>query len=528
MSKTFVPTAQQAAIRTALLTSASNLAIVARAGTGKTTTALHVIVPTFLEMKPFAEILICCFGNGIAKEINEKAAKLGYEWKKVQASTTHSMGWGLVRFAFRLGNEHINAYKVRDLIDAQIAAFEAAGDEINANSWREFQGSIRRLVDMAKIDGFGYFPDCQIKTVEHWQRIADHYSIDDMEDARDAAFIIDAAQKIYQRSLDMVEQVDFADMVLWPLVKGLKVRFQKHLIIVDEAQDTSRTRQELISKFLRPDGRMIVIGDDRQAIMGFAGADVRALENMIERFQCEILPLNVTWRCPRSVVEIARSIVEDYEAADAAPAGEVLNIKDLPADLRPGDAVLCRNVAPLVDTAYSLIRQGKAAKVEGRDIGEGLISLAKRWKVATIDKLLHRLDVYEAREIEKAKAKKDDQKVESITDKCDTLRAVCGVCIQRRQTSVSDVIAFIEDLFADRTSGGVITLATYHRSKGREWPRVVLWDHHRRSPSKWAVKPWEVRQEQNLAYVAMTRAQATLVFATPPRDGDEAKFFQEA
>jgi superfamily I DNA/RNA helicase len=83
--------------------------------------------------------------------------------------------------------------------------------------------------------------------------------------------------------------------------------------------------------------------------------------------------------------------------------------------------------------------------------------------------------------------------------------------MQGKQT-VEDVVTFIEQLFGDDVGTNVIVLATYHRSKGREWQRVVLLEHAARCPSKAARLPWQQYQEQNLAYVAITRAMSTLVF----------------
>ena len=72
---------------------------------------------------------------------------------------------------------------------------------------------------------------------------------------------------------------------------------------------------------------------------------------------------------------------------------------------------------------------------------------------------------------------------------------------------------FIGSMFADDvTAMGILTLCTYHRSKGREWPRVMLIEHEARCPSKWAKQEWQKAQEANLAYVAITRAQETLVY----------------
>ncbi|MFK5282982.1 hypothetical protein ACI3PL_25780, partial [Lacticaseibacillus paracasei] len=67
-------------------------------------------------------------------------------------------------------------------------------------------------------------------------------------------------------------------------------------------------------------------------------------------------------------------------------------------ELGKEDAILCRNTAPLITTAYALISKGIACRVEGREIGTGLLKLARRWKIATLDALIKKLDDYEARQ----------------------------------------------------------------------------------------------------------------------------------
>ena len=50
--------------------------------------------------------------------------------------------------------------------------------------------------------------------------------------------------------------------------------------------------------------------------MGFAGASANALDELIDELQAEVLPLTMTWRCPKAVVRLAQRIVPDIEAAD--------------------------------------------------------------------------------------------------------------------------------------------------------------------------------------------------------------------
>ena len=501
------PTNQQQAFLTALATTSSHLALVARAGCGKTSTILLGAAQE-LKHNPRMEVLVCAFNKAIEVEISEKLVKAGYDWRQAQAKTAHSLGFGLLKFMFK---PEIDEKKVRRLIEGQNdAIYHVYGAQIGA------------LVGYAKQAGFGFFSDLPIGNVARWHELADHYDVNGLDDTSDADDVVAASQNIYRLSLAQTDIIDFDDMILFPLVKNLRVMFGKDLIFVDEAQDLSRARQALIRKFLKPNtGRMVVVGDDRQAIYGFTGADAAALPNLISSLGATELPLSVTWRCPRAVVQLARSLVPDIEAAPGAPEGHVgyasgrIEVGDLIDSLGPDDAVLCRNMAPLIEVAFKLIRAGKPAKVEGRNIGDGLVTMARRWKVKTIDTFLTRLDAYREREVQKVMAKGNESKQAEVEDRCDTMHVIASACIESGKTEVSDIVEWINNLFADGTTG-VTVCATYHRSKGREWPRVVLWEHDERCPSRAARQPWQREQEDNLAYVAFTRAQRELVFVNQP------------
>ena len=510
---TFAPTAQQAAFLTALTETTDHLALVARAGCGKTS-AILLGVDAVAKRWPQAEQLVCAFNKAIAEEVGEKLKAAGHtDWRRVQASTLHSLGFGLLKYVFK---PKIEDKKVRLIIADLVMSKESLHNDPRVNEVGEtcemYGSQVEALVRYAKQAGVGFFADLPIGDVKVWHHLADHFDVNGLDDTSEADAVVEAAQYVYRRSLAQTDVIDFDDMVLFPLIKNLRVKFGKDIIFLDEAQDLSRARQALARKFLKPGtGRMVVVGDDRQAIYGFTGADADALPNLISSLNARVLPLSMTWRCPKNVVALAQTYVPDIEAAESAPDGVVGRIDALPSDLAPGDAVLCRNTAPLITAAYKLIREGKACRVEGRAIGEGLIALANRWKVKTIDTLLTRLEAFEEREVQKAQAKGNDAKVEEVQDKCETLRQICSAVTHKGGSTVADVGAFIHQLFADGAED-VVILATYHRSKGREWGRVFLWEHSTRCPSKAARQPWQLAQEDNLAYVAVTRAKAELYF----------------
>lgn len=509
------PTAQQAAFLTALTDTRDHLALVARAGCGKTSTILLGV--NAFRQQIGGEVLVCAFNNSIAKEVKEKLQRAGHtDFRAVGAQTVHSMGWGLVRFAFRLGNDAIQGNKVRDLVDEWSAEADEKGRFDTVEFLRAYRATICELVSKAKGEAFGCghgFPE--IGSIEAWAQLAAHHDVDGLDDPEETQKVYEASQYIYRKSLARRDVLDYDDMILFPLAFRMVVKFQKDLVIVDEAQDLSRARWALIRKFVKPHGRVVAVGDDRQAIYGFAGADADSLPNIIRELGATVLPLSQTFRCPKAVVAEAQRLVPDIEAAGhylgtverCAPE----DLDALVASLGATDAVLCRNTAPLITLAYQLIRAGKPCKVEGRAIGQGLIAMVRKWKVTTIAQFLGRLKQWEEREIQKAQAAGNDAKVEEIEDKAMTLREIAKACQEKGQQSIEAMVAFIDGLFADEPKGMTV-LATYHRSKGREWPRVILWEHNTRCPSRAAKQPWQRQQEANLAYVAITRAQETLVY----------------
>ena len=448
---------QQAFVDAALDDKAGHLCLRARAGTGKTSTILAAVHAILGDGFSPHEINVCAFNKAVQVEIANKLKANDLDWRQASAVTTHSMGFSLVRKAYP--GVALDNSKVRKLI------FAESGPEFRRVN------AIAELVHLAKLEGFGCFEDVEIGDTENWYGMAEHYGVDD----DDIDNIVTAAQYIYEKSLEQTNVIDFDDMVLLPLLHDLPATYRKDLVFLDEAQDTSRARRELVKKFLKPKGRMIIVGDDRQAIMGFAGASANALDELVTDMGATVLPLTTTWRCPKSVVALAQEFVPDIEAAEHAADGTIEHRRDFPDELRPTDAILCRNTAPLVKQAYALIRDGVACKVEGRDIGTGLLKALDKWKdVTLIGPFLDRLDRWEASAVASAEARDDGGRVGEIRDRAETLRVVCCAVSERGHKDLASVRDFVGGLFADDVkSKNMLTLATMHRSKGREWRRGV-------------------------------------------------------
>jgi superfamily I DNA/RNA helicase len=303
-------------------------------------------------------------------------------------------------------------------------------------------------------------------------------------------------------------------MVYLPVL--LKVRFWKFSwIFVDEAQDTNPARRALVRALLIPGGRVVAVGDHAQAIYGFTGADADSLDLIAKDFNAIRMPLTITYRCPKAIVAFAQKWVKHIHAHESAPEGSVsvISYKDLfeRNDLDATSAVLCRLNAPLVSLAFALIRRGIACKVEGRDIGTGLIKLATKWKGAvTLYGLESRMQKWGDIQITRAMVQKKENLAQVIQDQIDTLQVIIDDCRDRGQDSVTAVVNRIKSIFEDNVSG-ILTLSSIHKSKGREWPTVYWLNRDGTCPSRFARQDWQRVQEINLCYVAATRAMNALV-----------------
>ncbi len=479
-----------------------SLVLRAGAGTGKSTTLLEGI--DHLQ----GQTAICAFNKKIADEFKAKVVKkYGADgWKRAQAGTVHSFGFGAIRKAFP--KVRVDEYKVSAIVDG-------IADEHSLLFG--YRSQVCKLVSLAKQSAFGISgAGPAIGDLHAWFAMVDHYDVFDADDEHaPVEQVIALAQEVLAKSNAITDVVDFDDMVYLPLV--LRLRFwQFDNVMVDEAQDTNAARRALIRAILKKGGRLIAVGDDCQAIYGFTGADADALDLIARDFNADSLPLSVTYRCPKAVVKFAHQWVgpDHLVAADEAPEGAVSSttLVDFMKrnDLNGEASVLCRLNAPLVSLAFALIRQRTPCRIEGRDIGNNIKKLIQRWKVSTLNALSGKLDTYLARETTKLLAAKKETLLAQVEDQVETVRVIIDQCRAENKHSVADAVAFVDTLFGDNVTD-MLTLSSIHKSKGREWQRVFWLDRAGTCPSKWARQDWQQQQERNLMYVAATRAQAELI-----------------
>jgi superfamily I DNA/RNA helicase len=322
--------------------------------------------------------------------------------------------------------------------------------------------------------------------------------------------------------------IDFGDMLWLPWVWGLQPRTYDW-VFVDECQDLNRAQLEMVLKLrMQPMvneqgpliyGRMIFVGDPRQAIYGFSGADAASYANIKERTDATEFPLSVSYRCPVLVVREAQVIVPGIQPRPNAPLGTVrwISENELYANVKEGDLLLCRMTAPLIATCLDLIRQKVPARVRGKDIGKMLVKtvqIVSERHGFTLEQFPKHLFDHQAEQVAKLR-KRDDQEsaIERIYDLVSALVACFdGMAVQSDGVSygLGDFKEDIQALFSDDRPG--VWLSTVHKAKGLEAERVFILRPDK-LPLVWrGQQAWEMEQEKNLLYVAITRALDELVY----------------
>ena len=498
---TFVPSPYQQQFFHWLASGKGSAVMCAVAGSGKSTTLGYGL--TYLPSS--ASVQVFAFNASIARDFKARIVRLedetGHSMSRVRASTFHSIGFCAIM-------KHLNLPSDRMTIDGKKCA-KLMRDRFTPIENELYGSFAAHLVSLAKGEGIGaLLPDSDAA----WYELIAHHDLCLEAEEATTEQGLDVARRLLALSNEAAKQghIDFDDQLYLVCLWKLRL-WQNDVVFVDEAQDTNRVRRAIAKLALKPGGRLVAVGDARQAIYGFTGASHDAIDLIKREFSCCELPLTISYRCAKSIAAHAAELVPYFTAHDAAPEGAVdpaVTLDDALKVLDGHDAVLCRNVKPLIELAYNLIGRGVGCYVLGREIGDGLVNLIKKMKARGIDALLQKLDAYEQREVAAFVAKGEEGKAEGVTD-----RVACILTIAERldenNRTVPALIARIEALFSE--VNGVITLSTVHKAKGREWRRVAILAPEL-MPSKWARQDWQQKQEENLMYVARTRAIEHLMY----------------
>lgn len=470
--------------------------ISARAGSGKTST----IVECSKRASSDKDILFLAFNKSIAQELQKRMS----DYPNVLCKTLHSHGYGAIqtfkKTRLNLDNKKWYNYLMDNLSVLSNTVFPDTTELFS------FINRCLTLFDLCRINLIE--AKNTAKTMKEIDDIAYHHGI--FEEYDEYSVVYSLLEIAYNLEDNII---DFTDMIVLPCMhSGIKKCVKKYdLVFVDECQDLSQAQRTLLSHSLKRGGRFIAVGDENQAITGYAGADCESFAKMRELAKGKEFPLSVCYRCGKKIISLAKEIVPAIEAFEENADGEIKTVQDL-SEVKPGDVILSRKSAPTVSLCLRFIANGIPAKVKGRDMLEGLKKLIEKSKAKDFEGLYKYLDREYKKVIKKITNrgnKEPENSIQAITfrDKIECIKSIAESC-----NLFSDMDDKLNNLFSDYADGRYVMLSTIHKAKGLEWDRVFI-ILPQDIPLKWkGQQEWEYQQEMNLKYVAITRAKKELFF----------------
>jgi DNA helicase-2/ATP-dependent DNA helicase PcrA len=473
------PTPEQSLIIEAARRTSDNLLVNALAGAAKTTT-LEMICAAVTGIP----ILSLAFNKRIADEMTKRLPS------HVECRTLNALGHRV--WAQATGKRLVvDSEKCRKILRAQIDLLPR--DE-KSEGFESFSDTLR-LVSRAKREG--YVPDKWtasyirlISTDEFW------FTCEEEPTRQQINLVNETLCKSIAAAYE--GGIDFDDQIYMPVIfGGTWPRFP--LVLVDEFQDFNPLQHEMLSKLVSK--RLIAVGDPWQSIYGFRGAVANGMAAARERWGMKEFSLSVTFRVPRLGVERARSRVPHMQWRENAPLGAIDKLQGWGPDDVPSEvAIICRNNAPLLSLGFRLLRNNRAIKLVGFDIGAGLVRILSKLGAPDLNEnqMIDAIEKWTQTELARGR-----RSTGAIYD-----RAECLHALTEGRKTLRDAITAAQDLFKRE---GPIQLMSGHKSKGLEFETVFHLDPWR-VPSKFAkegTEAWE--QELNVRYVIETRFKERLV-----------------
>lgn len=494
----FKPSKYNLAIFDYVKNGVGNLVVGAAAGSGKTRTLLEII--KLLDKQ--SKILVSAFNNDIVDELDKRIE----DKTNITVKTVHSLGYAMLMRQF--GKLKLEKFKYRTYIYKNIKKFGIKNYILsNKDKLLEYVDNVSKLIDFAR--------NYLASTNEEIEKIAFEHNIDIIDNE------VNTVISLLKWGTNVKDEIDFIDMVWLPNVLNItNINFQYDYILLDECQDLSNAQRELIFKFKKLGTRYFFFGDKNQCLYAFSSASSEAFEYLCNMPNTVLLPLSISYRCPKKIVKFAQKIVSTIEYADNAENG-VINFKANIDNINNGDMVLCRTNAPLMEMYGKLITSGKQCYIRGNDIGKNLIQMIKRTNEnilsldlkhdGVIPKLYkHLFEKIDKLQKTKGFSEKQVLTVDIIRNELDSIRTI--ELLSNDVIDAKELIKKISSIFKDDKSiKDSISLSTIHKAKGLEADNVFII----KQPifdEKENMFDWEIQQEDNIKYVAYTRAKKSLNF----------------
>lgn len=407
----------------------------------------------------------------------------------VEVRTTHSMAYQDVGWLYQhklsrpvgryvnvayTGSEIAKFFRIEDYVASEEKTFTAAYIGLLAKRTVDrFQGS-----DEDRIESH-HVPTSEIREVEKRDKI----NLLPLQKK-----ILKYARKLWKERKDENSPVMCTHdtyMKLWQLSKPI---LNYDIIYLDEAQDTSACTLDVIRN---QEAKVVLVGDKDQQIYGF-----RFSLNAMAEMDCQESTLTKSFRFGQKVADVANLVLDNDKGIIGNEEMDSQVGEDVVDKSKPY-AILYRTNIRLIMDAVQAIQEGESVRIEvdTRDFCKMLVS-AKALFMRQMNKVKHDLILPFSNWEELLVEVDNDPEIKRVAK-----------LVEKNQ---ADKVIKCLEKHNNQNPNPHIIFTTAHKSKGLEFPQVVLAGDF---PSNYNQKGEWVGlsdAEKCLLYVAATRAQEAL------------------
>lgn len=517
----FPPSDEQLSIFNEFQHGIGDICVNAVAGSGKSKTLLGCV--TLLPEN--ASALVLAHNRKVANELREKLKAYGVPLDSngksgITVRTFHSFGWRTVMISRGKSIEDaktlVKDTKYTDYINNNLLSLCPESIEWKYKRKKKYLSNVESLLMYSRIN--------LAQSAREIAGVAERYSIELISNE------IETVRNLMKwGKSDNVDIMDFTDLLWIPYEGNYSQPFGYDYVFVDEAQDISPAQLELIKNVLSRErkSRLLIFGDKCQAINMWCGSYEDAMDELISCHSkpWKIFALSINYRCGKAILNNVNKRLREFnydiqlKASNTASEG-VLAYKAALPSVEPQSMILCRFSAPLFEIYLNLIKMGKNARFmnDEKDMSE-ILSFVNYIEGETLEDMDNTLK----REFKELWLSLCDGSEEGLKESAgnelllkkyndykifETLKSVCNNSV--------DMMNMVQSLCENKTGdkeNDAIILSTIHKAKGAEADNVyIACPSSIQSPMIDKNSEWQKLQEENLEYVALTRAKVKLGF----------------
>ena len=293
--------------------------VCAGAGTGKTTTIIGKINYLIKHYNIKEKEIICItFTNEAVDNLKKKLKEYNYI---INCYTFHKFSLNILKNNYKsiISNNYLDyvideffnsIYYNSTYLKLTLIYFKITFNNKNyKNKYRKIKKRliddlkiiIKRFIELLKTKGYTY------------ENINIFYNKEKQKNNKALLLIIMYIYLTYEKELKSTKSIDFNDMINYSIeyIKNNSINTKTKYLIIDEFQDTSDKKFELIKEFQKKTNcNIFAVGDDFQSIYRFAGCNLNVFINFKNYFpNAKIYKLEETYRNSLELITIAGSFI---------------------------------------------------------------------------------------------------------------------------------------------------------------------------------------------------------------------------